>query len=134
MYLAVFLDILNVILEIAEIKRVRVVDAFNFLFMNVDFGVGTFVVVFTVIVVQVGVDDNVDIFGCEGPIWASPSSKVYILPFRDASRAGDWIGLISPVSTRIVLSPPWKVPAIDRYGVDLAIAVLIGHHGFVEYF
>ena len=61
--LTIFFSIQYVVLQVAIIQRMRLVYPLKFFLMRKNRSIFTFAVVFTVVVVQMGVNDDVDGFG-----------------------------------------------------------------------
>jgi hypothetical protein len=66
----------------------RVMDPLQLFFVDIDLRIFTFIIVFAVVVVQVGVDNDVNGRRRE-PQSARPSSKVWIFPPMAFSRSRD---------------------------------------------
>ena len=131
--LSVFLHILDVVLQVPEIQRVRVVNAFQFLFVDVKGCIGALVVIFAVIIVQMRMDYRVDILRCKTPLIQTffkgmNLSANFFLPVRGADGA-HFPGVHQDFSVSA-----FQIPGVNGNAVRLSVAVLIGHHSLVKQF
>jgi hypothetical protein len=122
---------LNILVKVSEIERMGVVDMLQFLFMTIEFGVCTLRVIFAMVGVQVGVDNQVNV------LWPQTISVQAL--FKGIDPSADSLfpvwGLdrvhLSCIDQDVLLSSLY-VPSIDGDGVSLPISALIGHHALIE--
>ncbi|VTR68536.1 hypothetical protein DESC_710032 [Desulfosarcina cetonica] len=129
--LPVGFHILDIIFHVTEIQGMGIMDPFHFPGMHHEFGVGALVIIFAVVVVQVGMDHHVDFFRFQAD--AIQSLLEGVNPTANglfAIRRADRIHFSGVHDDGFL--PAFQVPAVNRYGKRFAIIVLVGHHAFVE--